>query len=139
MDAQENLFDWIDYAVFVGMLSISAIIGIFYACRSQSADDILIGGKGLGVIPVAASIMATFMSATGLLGVPAEQFLYGTQLILANTIIVMPIMTWLSAWLIVPVFYNLGTCSANAYLERRFSKVIRAFACLLYCLTMVSE
>jgi sodium-coupled monocarboxylate transporter 8/12 len=140
MDLEKNLFDWVDYTVFIGMLLISSAIGVFYACKGQhSAEDILVGGKGMGVIPVAASIMATFMSATGLLGVPAEQFLYGTQLILSNMLIVMPIMTWLSSWLIVPVFYNLGTCSANAYLERRFSKLIRAFACLLYCLTMVSK
>ncbi|KAG4066302.1 hypothetical protein HA402_000526 [Bradysia odoriphaga] len=137
MDIEDNLFGWIDYSVFVGMLLISAVIGVFYACKGkQSADDILIGGKSMGVIPVAASIMATFMSATGLLGVPAEMFLYGTQLILSYVIIVMPIMTFMSAYLIVPVFYNLGSCSANEYLERRFGKPIRAFSCLLYILTM---
>lgn len=138
MDVEENLFGWADYTVFIGMLSISAGIGVFYACKGkQSSEDILIGGKSMGVIPVAASIMATFMSATGLLGVPAEQFLYGTQLILSNMIIVMPIMTAVSAYLIVPVFYNLGSCSANEYLEKRFGKPIRAFSCLLYVLTMV--
>lgn len=140
MDIKENLFGWVDYTVFTGMLAISAGIGVFYACKGkQSADDILVGGKSMGVLPVAASIMATFMSATGLLGIPAEQFLYGTQLILSYTVIVMPLMTFLSSYLIVPVFYNLGTCSANEYLERRFGKPIRAFSCLLYCLTMVSH
>ncbi len=139
MDIEEKFFGWVDYTVFIGMLSLSSIIGVFYACKgNQSADDILVGGKSMGVIPVAASIMATFMSATGLLGIPAEQFLYGTQLILSYVIIVMPLMTIMSSYLIVPVFYNLGSCSANEYLERRFGKPIRAFSCLLYFLTMVN-
>lgn len=163
MDIEENLFGWLDYVVFIGMLAMSACIGVFYACRGkQSTDDILVGGKSMGVVPVsytdyvnfirenltqkanyviskvAASIMATFMSATGLLGVPAEQFLYGTQLILSYMLIVMPIMTFMSCYLIVPVFYNLGSCSANEYLERRFGKPIRAISCVLYILTMVS-
>lgn len=139
MDIEENLFGWVDYAVFIGMLSMSAVIGVFYACkRKQSAEDVLVGGKSMGVLPVAASIMATFMSATGLLGVPAEQFLYGTQLILSYVVIVIPIMTFLTSYLIVPVFYNLGSCSVNEYLEKRFGKPIRAFACLMYLLTMVA-
>ncbi len=139
MDIEENLFGWVDYAVFIGMLLISAVIGVFYACtRKQSAEDVLVGGKSMGVIPVATSIMATFMSATGLLGVPAEQHLYGTKLILSFVVIVIPIMTFLTSYLIVPVFYNLGSCSVNEYLEMRFGKLIRAFACLLYLLTMVT-
>lgn len=138
MDIEENLFGWIDYTVFIGMLLMSALIGVFYACKGkQSAEDILVGGKSMGVIPVAASIMATFMSATGLLGIPAEQFLHGTQLILSYMIIVMPLMTFMSSYLIVPVFYNLGSCSANEYLEKRFSKLIRAVSCILYICTMV--
>lgn len=140
MDIEENLFGWVDYTVFIGMLLISSGIGVFYACKGkQSAEDILIGGKSMGVIPVAASIMATFMSATGLLGIPAEQFLFGTQLILSYVIIVMPLMTFMSSYLIVPVFYNLGSCSANEYLEKRFGKPIRAFSCILYLLTMVNS
>ncbi|KAJ6635354.1 Sodium-coupled monocarboxylate transporter 1 [Pseudolycoriella hygida] len=138
MDIKENLFGWLDYTVFIGMLLISSVIGVFYACKGkQSADDILLGGKSMGVIPVAASIMATFMSATGLLGIPAEQFLYGTQLILSYTVIVMPLMTCMSSYLIVPVFYNLGSCSANEYLEKRFGKPIRGFSCIFYLLTMI--
>ena len=134
---RENVFGWIDYTVFIGMLVVSAGIGVFYAIKGQvSAADVLVGGKSMGIFPVAASIMATFLSAAGLLGVPAEIFLYGTQFIFSNIFFVMPILTFMSAYFIVPVFYNLGTCSANEYLERRFSRFIRAVACVLYCLTM---
>lgn len=139
MDIEENLFELMDYVVFIGMLLMSAVIGVYFSCkREQSAEDVLVGGKSMDAIPVAASIMATFMSATGLLGVPAEQFLYGTKLIISFVVIVIPIMTFMTSYLIVPVFYNLGSCSVNEYLEKRFGKSIRAFSCLLYLLTMVT-
>jgi sodium-coupled monocarboxylate transporter 8/12 len=136
---EDNYFGIVDYIVFIGMLGISVGIGIFYACRGQqSTSDVLVGGKSMGVFPVAASIMATFMSASGLLGVPGELYLYGTQLMIGYVLIVMPLITFLTAYFIVPVFYNLGVYSSNYYLEMRFGRVIRVLACILYCLTMVS-
>jgi len=136
---QENYFGVLDYIVFLGMLFISMGIGVFYACKGQkSTSDVLVGGKTMGVFPVAASIMATFMSAAGLLGLPAEIYLFGTQLIFGNLLIVMPLLIFLTAYFIVPVFYNLGECSANSYFEKRFGRPIRVLACILYILTMVS-
>src|SRR5437870_5574869 len=102
----DNHFGVWDYVVFSGMLGISIAIGIFYACKGQkSTSDVLVGGKSMGVIPVAASIMATFMSAAGLLGVPSELFMYGTQLMFSYMLIVMPLMTLLTSTFIIPVFY----------------------------------
>jgi sodium-coupled monocarboxylate transporter 8/12 len=136
----DNYFGIVDYAVFLGMLGISMGIGVFYACKGQkSAADVLVGGKSMGILPVATSIMATFMSAAGLLGVPGEIFLYGTLLIFGNMFIVMPILSFLTSYFIVPVFYNLGESSSNYYLERRFGRPIRTLACILYVLTMVSQ
>lgn len=66
-------FDWPDYVVFVMMLTGSATIGIYFGFiekkskrkivrsernESQVAQDYLMGGRQLSVIPVAFSLVA---------------------------------------------------------------------------------
>jgi len=64
-----------DYAVFALALFSSFMLGICHKFRrrnaSQSEDvaDYLLGSGQMGVIPVAFSLMASFMSAITLLGV----------------------------------------------------------------------
>ena len=77
------LFHWIDYVIFVTSLIIGAAIGIYYGCfnKSQnSVEGLLMGNRKLGVLPVALSIQATFVSAIIILGGPSEVYSYGTMI-----------------------------------------------------------
>lgn len=54
-------FSWYDYAFFSGMLSISALIGIYFGCfgsKQSTANEYLMGGRSMGVIPVSLSLTA---------------------------------------------------------------------------------
>lgn len=64
-------FDWIDYVVFMFMLISCAVVGIYFACidkRRQSqgvssngsdvAQEYLMGGRNMSVVPVAMSLVA---------------------------------------------------------------------------------
>lgn len=62
------------------------------------------------ILPVAFSLMASFMSAITLLGVSNENYQYGTQFILVN--IAYGISTPIAAYLFLPVFYNMRATSA---------------------------
>ena len=54
-------FRWPDYLVFACSLVISASIGIYYAIRSKSnISEYLMGGRDVGVLPVAASLVVSF-------------------------------------------------------------------------------
>ncbi len=53
-DGEDNRFDTADYAVFVVMLLISAIIGVYYALQSKKAEgntqDFLMGSRSMGML-----------------------------------------------------------------------------------------
>ena len=56
-------FTVVDYTVFVAMLVISAIIGVWFGCFNkgkQTTDDYLLGGRKMKTIPIAISLIARY-------------------------------------------------------------------------------
>ncbi|GIY99368.1 sodium-coupled monocarboxylate transporter 1 [Caerostris extrusa] len=101
-----------DYAIFIAMLGVSAVIGIYYACtgsKQKTTKDFFMGGQKMGVFPVAMSILASFMSAIPMLGIPAETYLTGTQFWMV--VIAYCFMFPTVAYVYMPVFYKLGLSS----------------------------
>lgn len=106
------------------MLCFSSGIGVYFAWRDrrdQSNKTFLMGNRELGVFPVAMSLMASFQSATTVLGYPAEMFYKGTQFWVA--IFGLALSNVLAAEIFLPVLYKLHLTSVNLYLERRFYSV----------------
>ncbi|XP_064456516.1 sodium-coupled monocarboxylate transporter 1-like isoform X1 [Ornithodoros turicata] len=138
METLSNRFTVWDYVVFSGMLCVSAAIGIYYAfsgSKQSTTAEFLMGNRSMGVVPVALSILASFMSAITLLGTASEMYIYGTQyiVILFAYCLVIPA----AAYLYLPVFYNLQLTSMYEYLEIRFHHVVRVIGTLTFLLQMI--
>jgi sodium-coupled monocarboxylate transporter 8/12 len=73
------------------------------------SQEYLLANGEMSALPVAFSLMASFMSAVTLLGVTAENYMYGTQYMMINFAYVVgtPIVTHVY----LPVFYNLRLTS----------------------------
>ncbi|XP_075548204.1 sodium-coupled monocarboxylate transporter 1-like isoform X4 [Dermacentor variabilis] len=127
-----------DYCVLVVVLGISSFIGVYFAWkdrRSTNKKDFFGGSKQLQMCPVAMSMIASFMSAIAILGIPAENFLNGSQFMVSFISII--IASVLAAHVFMPVFYDMDMISVNQYLEKRFnSVVIRKFASALNVIEM---
>jgi len=56
--------------VVAATLLFSVFIGIYYGCiaKQQTNDDLLLGGKSMGIAPIAASMLVTYLSAVTVLG-----------------------------------------------------------------------
>lgn len=98
-------FGTVDFVVFGAMLLLSATIGIYHAFtggKQRTTKEFLFANRGMMGIPVALSLLASFMSAITILGVPSEIYTYGTQywLIIASYVILFPSV----ALIFVPVF-----------------------------------
>ncbi|GFQ66608.1 putative sodium-dependent multivitamin transporter [Trichonephila clavata] len=87
------------------------------------------------VTTVSFSLMASFMSATSFLGVPAENYLYGTQYVMLN--LGYALGTPVAAFIFLPVFYKMQGASAFEYLEKRFGRVVRLLASSVFMLQMM--
>ena len=61
-------FHIIDYIVFAGTIIISVGIGIYFAIagrKKDNNDEYLMGGRSMPIIPVAISLLVSFLSTIG--------------------------------------------------------------------------
>ncbi|XP_046853623.1 sodium-dependent multivitamin transporter-like [Xenia sp. Carnegie-2017] len=114
-----------DYIVFGLTLILSMATGIYHAVVSKPATtkEYLLANRKMMSLPVALSLLASFMSGITILGVPSEIYTFGTQywLVVTSYVILFPAV----ALIFVPTFYELGLTSSYEYLERRFSFGVR--------------
>lgn len=137
-DQQGSMLSIWDYVVFVVTLIFSALIGIYYyfsGNRQRSNQEYLLANKQMNVWVVSVSLMASFMSAITLLGVPAEIYSFGTIFFFIN--VSYAFGTPLSAHFFLPVFYRLNITSAYEYLELRFNRTVRILASAIFMLQMI--
>ncbi|XP_071108384.1 sodium-coupled monocarboxylate transporter 1-like [Haliotis cracherodii] len=131
-------FSVVDYVLFGLTLLISTGIGLGYAIidrKKLSSKEYLFGGRQMYVIPVALSLLVTFLSAVTLLGTAAEMYIYTTMFWYLCLSFVFAIV--LSVVLFVPFFYNLRVTSVFQYLEMRFNKAVRTFAVILFLIPTI--
>ncbi|CAG0902925.1 unnamed protein product [Darwinula stevensoni] len=123
-------FDWTDGIVLGVILLIFLAIGLYYRFtgeRQKTLNEYFLGSKNASCIPVAFSLMASFMSAVTLLGVSSENYRYGTQFAMINLAYI--IGTPYVAFLCLPVFFK--------YLSMRFNGAVSLVASICFSLQMV--
>ena len=110
-----NRLSEVDYVVFALMLVISLGIGIYHGFKSkrqQSTQSFLMADHSMSKFPVAVSLVVSFLSAIAILGIPSEVYTYGLSFVL--TAVGFTLLLLLSAFVYVPMFYNLKITSTNA-------------------------
>jgi len=109
-------FEPLDYILFVAVLIISALVGVYYVLKEKlgeketTSDDLLMGGREMSVFPVAMSLIASYMSAITVLGVPTEMYVFGSQywLVALSGIMTYPV----TCYVFLPFFHNMKLNSA---------------------------
>ncbi|RZB40467.1 SSF domain containing protein, partial [Asbolus verrucosus] len=128
-------FSWYDYILFCLMLGLSALIGVYFGCfgtKQSTADEYLMGNKKMKVFPISVSLIASHISGITLLAVPADVYRFGaTYWLFVPSVI---IVTLITIYVYLPVFYKLQVTSTYEYLERRFDNTNRMFASFLFAL-----
>ena len=124
-------FGVLNYMIFVAMLLISTLIGVFYWWKGQdNTDDFLLAGRSMGTFPMAMSLIASFMSAITLLGVPSTIYMKGTQF--AMSALCYPFVMATVAHFYLPVYDQLRVSTSYEYLEIRFNKWVLRFTCIVH-------
>ncbi|XP_064456966.1 putative sodium-dependent multivitamin transporter [Ornithodoros turicata] len=130
-------FTYYDYSVFICMLVVSGAIGLFcafYGGAQNTIRQLLTGSKALPVWPVGTSLVASFISAAYILGNTAEVYQHGTMyfMVILSYCITIPV----TAYLYLPIYYNLDLITAYEYLELRFNRPVRMVAVVIYTIQM---
>ncbi|XP_077486528.1 sodium-coupled monocarboxylate transporter 1-like [Amblyomma americanum] len=129
-----STFTALDYVVLIGLLALSAGIGVFFAWRDRrrkSNRQFLTANKELAWQPVSVSMVASFISVTSVLGFPSEVFARGS--IIWTGAISSSLAVLMAAYVFLPMYYNMDITSINEYLERRFnSTAVRNIASAVF-------
>ncbi|KAJ8030659.1 Sodium-coupled monocarboxylate transporter 1 [Holothuria leucospilota] len=129
----KNSFSAVDFLVLGLSFVISALIGIYYACAGKKQDNretYFLGDRKMAAVPIALSLMATALSAVNFLGVPAEVYFFGPDLLL--TIPGRALSLFILTGTVFPLFYKLGLTSIYEYLEMRFNKTVKIVAVCIF-------
>ncbi|KAK3802994.1 hypothetical protein RRG08_005580 [Elysia crispata] len=133
-------FQWQDYLMFSLMLVVSSLIGVFFALKNlrmknTSSDEMLTGSRRLSALPVALSLVASFASASSLLGIPVQVYTQGGNQWLWAFGMIPCFLT--VTFFIMPIFYRLRLTNAYEYLELRFNKTIRTMGSAAFTLIIL--
>ncbi|XP_030840353.1 sodium-dependent multivitamin transporter isoform X1 [Strongylocentrotus purpuratus] len=131
--AEVHPFSALDYVIFSSMLVVSTATGLYHAFSGggqKTTAKFLMADRSMYSIPVAISVLASYVSAITILGIPAEIFIYGIQywIVIFSFFITIPI----TALVFIPVFHGLGVTSAYEYLHKRFSMSVRIAGAFLF-------
>ncbi|VVC36870.1 Sodium/solute symporter [Cinara cedri] len=127
-----------DYVVFGIMLTISTSIGLYYRFtggKQKTTQEYMLGDKNQKVLPVAFSLMASFISAITMYGLSGEIYTHGTQfsVVVLSYLIATPVI----GYVYLPVFFKLGNLSLYEYLEIRFGRSTRMVTSLAFSIQMI--
>ena len=108
-----SIFSPWDYLAFGLMLFLSASIGIYYSIMDRKGQSTIqgyfFGGRSLHPLPVAFSLMASFIGAPIMLGGPAEVYTQGTMIYYMEIAIILSLVLATSTF--IPFFLKLKVTS----------------------------
>ncbi|XP_068156030.1 sodium-coupled monocarboxylate transporter 1 [Drosophila tropicalis] len=127
-----------DYVAFVSMFLLCIGIGIYFGFmnKSVSEDDYMLGGRKMLVVPIAFSLVASFISGITLLGLPTEVYSYGTQYLYVSLGVLG--MVFLMSVFFLPVFHDLNITSTYEYLETRFDRRLRLYGSVMFVIMNIA-
>nr|XP_039269843.1 sodium-coupled monocarboxylate transporter 1-like isoform X1 [Styela clava] len=122
-----------DYVSFAALLSVSCIIGIYYAYRDRrnsTTSNYYFGDRKINAIAVGLSIAVTFRSSVTVIASPAESYITGTAVLWSDFAIV--IIAFITMIYFIPAFRRMQLNTIFEFLELRFSLVLARIAACMY-------
>ncbi|KAB7501068.1 Sodium-coupled monocarboxylate transporter 1, partial [Armadillidium nasatum] len=114
MEESKVIFSVLDYIIFFSLILISFLIGIFSSFKgNKSPEEFLMGNRSLKPLPVAMSLLSSFISVVNLVGSTTEVYLHGTQLFMATIGCLIGILN--SLFIVIPVIYPLKLTSIHEH------------------------
>lgn len=119
--------DWIIIILYgIGMLA----VGFYYSRKNKSADDYMLGGRGMKSWKVGISLFATMFSAITYLSLPGEMIKHGPMIFLL--ILALPFVYLIVAYFFIPFMMKLKVTSAYELLETKLGLKNRLLAAIYF-------
>ncbi|KAH9361581.1 hypothetical protein HPB48_001458 [Haemaphysalis longicornis] len=104
----------VEYAVFGGLMCANLGFGLYFSClrrlrKEATTDEMFLGSRSLRIVPLAGSVLASMLSAIGIIGFSAHYYAYGFHY-LWNFVSV-PLIAVFVSKVVIPVLYELKVTS----------------------------
>ena len=104
----------VDYVIFALLLMASSVIGIYFGYKHRkqmTSAEYLLASRSVSWIPICISLVVSFFSSVGVMGITANMYVHGTTFGFGLLGLFVPIM--LSAEIFAPIFRELNLISVN--------------------------
>ena len=129
------MLQWPDLLVMVLFFAVFVGIGVYFARKTESAEEYFLAGRNLPGWLVGCSVMATIVSAMTFLALPGFSYADDWRYLPPNVGYILALIPALV--LFMPLFRRTGVVSAYEYLERRFGTWARLYAAAIFVLWLV--
>ena len=124
--------DFLTIISFVGFTALVAIVA-WYATRNtdeKSADGYFLGGRSLGAITIAGSLLLTNLSAEQIVGLNGQAFSEGIMVMAWETLAAIAII--LGAIFLLPKYMRSGITTIPEFIETRFDTNTKSLLSILF-------
>ncbi|XP_065306436.2 sodium/iodide cotransporter-like [Dermacentor albipictus] len=123
-----------DYIIFVSLTALSLGTGLYVSLRKRGApksrDEAFLGNRSIRVLPLALSMLASSITAAGIIAFVAHYYRHGFHTLWAIPIFV-PVGL-IVTYLYLPVLYELKVTSIFEYLRLRYGNSVGLASSLIY-------
>lgn len=98
----------VEYAIFGLMMVLNLGLGLYFSFVNrplrQTTDEVFLGSRKMRMLPLAMSVLASMISAIGIVGATAHYYAYGLHHLwsIGAKVIVIPVVMYV----IIPVLYK---------------------------------
>ncbi|XP_077499999.1 sodium-coupled monocarboxylate transporter 2-like [Amblyomma americanum] len=123
-----------DYVVFGSLTILSLGTGLYLSLRKRSGfrskDETFLGSRTISTLPLALSMCASNVTASGLIAFTAHYYLYGFHTLWAIPAFLPAVL--IVAFLFLPVLYELKVTSIFEYLRMRYGNGVGIASSVIY-------
>ena len=113
----------LDWLVIGGYMLGMIAVGWYYARRTTTTDDYLLGGRNMNPVTLGLSLFATLLSTVTYLSLPGEVIRFGPMVL--GMLAAFPLAYVIAGWLLIPFIMRLPITSAYELLETRLGLSVR--------------
>jgi solute:Na+ symporter, SSS family len=121
---------FVDAVIIICYLSAVMGLGVFYAFRTKSSEDFLLGGRKMPSWSIGLSLFATVLSTISFLAWPGEIIRHGPTILCQ--LIAYPVAFLIVGWFLIPLIMRQPVTSAYEILETRLGPSVRYLASTMF-------
>ena len=115
---------WPDWVIVGFFIVAMLMIGWYYSARQSTAEEYLVGSRSVSSVVSGISLFASLVSTIGYLANAGEAIKHGPMMLFIQ-LLSLPVIYFLGAYLLIPVFMKYPITSAYEIIEKKLGRGVQ--------------